>query len=229
MLWFPQDATSGRLHSSSDWSLLKYSTSLRTGPSVTTSPTIPAQGTPEPTIVVIVHPSTVVTGTHIPQWHGPTPNPTRQAEANVHAYLNERLYRGPATLVAQGTNATPVPSEAFAGLSLTTYEIRRVDLPEQVTWENLAPGPNGELELRPITFARAWRVTVKGSAFLSGNNVWTMYADDTLLGRGIVTSGGLTAIVYDRSLLREGAKLCVGFGGSSITCLRDTLHLPPYP
>jgi hypothetical protein len=196
--------------------------------SVAMSPTVPPQGTAEPTIMVIVHPSTVVTGTHTSEWLGPTPNPTQQAEANLHGYLNERLYMGPATLVAQGTNATPVPSEVFTGLSLTTYEVQRIDLPQQVTWDTWVPRASGGLELRPITFDRAWRVTIKGSAFYVGNNAWTMVADGTLLGPGIETGMGLTTIVYDRSLLREGSHLGISYAGG-LQYLSEALHLPPDP
>jgi hypothetical protein len=149
----------------------------------------------------------------------------RPTDPNLHAYLNERLYRGPATLIAQGTNTTPIPSKAFTGLYLTTYEIREVNLPQLATWENLVPGANGELELRPITFARAWRVTVKGEAFIVGSNVWTMVADDSLLGMAVETEEGLTTIVYDRSLLREGSRLGVSYAGG-LQYLSEAIHWP---
>lgn len=193
--------------------------------SVTTSPTVPPQGTPEPTILVIVHPSTVATGTHTSEWLGPTPNPTQQAEANLRAYLNERLYRGPSTLVAQGTNATPIPSQAFTGLSLTTYEIQRVDLPHPATWETWVPRASGGLELKPITFDRAWRVTVRGKGFIVANSQWMMYAGNTLLGPAIETVTGLTTIVYDHSLLREGSHLGISFAGGRQDIL-EALHWP---
>jgi hypothetical protein len=196
--------------------------------SVALSPTVPPPSpTPYPTEVVIVLPTLVVDETFVPIIL--TPDPTVQAKSQLDRYLIEKLYFEPATLVAQGTNTTPVPSGGYTDVALLTYEVREITLPEAKTWDAWVPGPQGGLEVRPVTFTQAWRVTVKGTGFFVGGSDWLMYADDQVIGRCGFASGGLTTIIYDRSLLTEGARLGVSFGGSSLIYLPEVLHLPPGP
>lgn len=191
------------------------------------SPTgTPPDKTPHLTAQLVQLPSVVAAGTSI--LLGPTPDATQLARDNLDHYIINKLYEEPATPVAQGTNTTPIPNEVFTGLTLTTYEVQEVTFPQQVTWDAWVPDAQYGLALRSITFDTAWRVTVKGHGFIIGNNFWEMWADDILLGRCAEANGGLTTIVYDRSLLTEGAKLGVSFGGG-LTYLPEGLHLPPGP
>lgn len=192
------------------------------------SPTLPPDETPHPTIQLVQLPSVVAEGTYIPL--GPTPNATEVADTAHREYLLDVLYKQPATPVAEGVNTTPIPSEVYSGVSLTTYEISKVSLPQEEAWETILPTEDNGFAPSQITFREAWRVTVRGSGFIFGNNIATMYADDTLIGvvNFDLDRGGMTTIVYDRSLLQNGSKLGLSFGGG-VTYVQEPIDLPPTP
>lgn len=193
---------------------------------VTMSPTVfQPDETPHPTAEVIILPSVVAEETFVPL--GPTPDPTEQAVAELYHFLIGKLYEEEATPVAQGNNATPIPDPVYPNLALTTYSVQKVTLPQQATWDTWVPRvQGGGLELRSVTFNEAWRVTVKGAGFMVGGSIWMMYVDNQLLGRCAFANGGLTTIVYDRSLLTEGARLGISFGANVVTYLPEQIHLP---
>src|SRR5690242_20555771 len=92
-------------------------------PTATTSVTVPPTTIPQtetayPTTIVGILPSVVVTGTYF--WLPPTPDATEQAEGLHREYLSNLLYQGPSTVVAQGSNTTPVASDVYTYLTLTT-------------------------------------------------------------------------------------------------------------
>jgi hypothetical protein len=155
----------------------------------------------------------------------PTPDPTRVA---WRQYVDHIFYRQEGVIIAQGTNATPIPHELL-NVSLTTYQVEEVSLPNTITMKLRVPGPTRDrLEPRTVTFDKLWRITVFGGTFWVGNASWTIWIDDTLVGNGLEGRDRLTTIVVDRTLLREGATIGVG-RGTRPTLLPERLHFNRAP
>jgi hypothetical protein len=151
-------------------------------------------------------------------------NPTQVAETQLASYVNHVFYRQPGQIIAQGTNTTPVPHNEV-NLVLRTYEIVEVTLPSPVSWEVWAPDEATQrLQLQTRTFDKVWRVVVIGGPFLGGNERWSIWIDNTAVGYGLEWEDTLTTVIFDRTLLREGARIGVGYGGSP-TYLPETLHI----
>ena len=175
-----------------------------------------------PTTTVIVIP-TVTLGSD-PYVPFETPNPTQAAENQMKHYLNDVYYEQEGTVIAEGTNTTPVPHDTF-NTSLTSYKIIEVTLPTPVTWDVLVPAPGGErLQVQTRTFDKVWRIIVTGGPFWTANNSWYVWIDNTKVGRALEGRTSVATVVFDRALLREGARIGVGFGCCP-TYLPERLHI----
>jgi hypothetical protein len=125
------------------------------------------------------------------------PDPTRQACIDREAAHNT-LYTSKGIVVAQGSNTVPT---CFMGL--TTYRIEEVTLPTVTTLE---------LEEGPVTTGKFWRVTLISNKPNVGQSGY-IAVDGTLLPvrRRSEKNNELTAIVFDRAILRDGALLQVAY------------------
>ena len=188
---------------------------------------VPTVDTAYPTTIVGILPDVVATGTYV--WSVPTPDPTDLAEGLHHEYLANLLYNGPANVIAQGTNTTPFSSTVYTQVTLTTYRVEEVHLPNDETWLTILLHADGGLGVGSVTFNKAWRVTINGTGFYAADTAWFMSASSQLLGVCISTADGLATIVYDRALLPEGARLGVSFGYSGPAYLPETVHFLPIP
>lgn len=92
-------------------------------------------------------------------------------------------------------------------LKLTGYRIEEVSLPRSVTTQ-----VSGE----QITVDTAWRVTVTGGPFPVRAMPAVIWIDDTVAGYGIEneTLSEITAITFDRSVLRDGAVISLSYGAN---------------
>ena len=130
--------------------------------------------------------------------------------------------------IAQGANSIPT------GLAkIKSYRVEEVALPGSMTCEVLAPNPmHTGLIPQIVTFDTVWRLIVTGERHLSGGNSWYIFVDDILVGVGVdnFDNSELTAIVYDRKLLREGATIGVSYGGNKpSSVLPEKLHFNTLP
>lgn len=178
---------------------------------VITSASIPVSTTPTfapATVTALVQAHLTAS---VEQYGPSVPSPDEQVqEAEAIAYRS--LYTNPGTLIAQGSNTVPTGE-----LNLLTYRIEQVTLPGPTTFTRLTVG-------RTITVDRAWRVTITGGPFPVDNS--TMYY--LLVNGRMVVQGGnrtheLVFLVFDRGLLKEGARLGVSPGGT----LPEALHFLP--
>jgi hypothetical protein len=182
---------------------------------------------PAPSVSPIVTPTSEITPepTSVAYTPHATMNPTQVAGTQMAYYLNNVFYEQAGVSIARGTNTTPVPHEEINNLALLSYEITEVSLPVSVTWDLVVPNPETHmLEKQSVTFDKVWRLTVTGGPFVGGNNRWTVWLDDIGIGYGSEKENGLVAIIFDKTLLREGARIGVSYGGNP-TYLPELLHL----
>lgn len=109
------------------------------------------------------------------------------------------LYRMSGTVIAQGQNTKPT-----GFLKLKTYRVEEILLPQPKTVEI-----NGN----QIQVNKAWRITINGDEFRVGALAWYIWINTTPLNA--VESWDLSeinTIIYDVSLLKEGATLSVTYG-----------------
>lgn len=127
----------------------------------------------------------------------------------------EDLYRTKGTVIAEGKNTTPV-----GDLKLKTYRIEEVKLshPTYV-----------EINGRNVEVDRAYKVTIIGEAFPVRALPGIIWIDETPLkwAQESEDLSEVTAITYDRSLLRNGAAISFSFGEQkdSYTTLPEKLNL----
>ena len=136
---------------------------------------------------------------------------TAQSSANPNAQRSQLRDRrmAPGKLIAEGHNTKPV-----GRLKLLTYKLEEVDLL-----------PAAELETRGAKeqISTAFRLTVTSEAVQGARVIWI---DDVLLPE--VWEAGLKSVatlIYDHSLIREGAVISVGVG-SELYDLPERLSLP---
>jgi hypothetical protein len=134
-----------------------------------------------------------------------------QSSANPKAQRSQLRERrlAPGRLIAEGHNTKPV-----GRLKLLTYKLEEVDL--------LQPA---ELETRGAKeqISTAFRLTVTSEAVQGSRVIWI---DDVLLPE--VWEAGLKSVatlIYDRSIIRDGAVISVGIG-SELHDLPERLRLP---
>lgn len=154
-----------------------------------------------------------------------THNPTQVAENEMGRYLSDAFYSQAGTAIARGPNTTPVSADTLP-ISITTYIVEEVTLPSAVTWEVLVPNPTEHsLQVQTRTFDKFWRISVLGPGpFRIGNNFWRIWIDDNPVGNAVEAGDRVMTVIFDRALLREGARIGVGYGGNP-SYLPNTLHL----
>ena len=103
-------------------------------------------------------------------------------------------------------------------LKLTGYRIEEVTLPRSVTTQI-----NGQ----QVTANTAWRVTVTGGPFPVRAMPAVVWVDDQVVGYGIENEDLLeiTAITFDRSLIRDGAVISLSYGEAKENRIRFSQKL----
>ena len=126
----------------------------------------------------------------------PPANPTEEACVK-RADMYEFLYASQGRVIGQGSNTL-----GTCLLDLESYRVEEIVLPGMVTFA---------LDEGPVTVDRYWRLTVtSGTPQFMGGQVWI---DDKSFPikpeSAISVPSGVTVLVFDRSLLREGARIRV--------------------
>jgi hypothetical protein len=105
-----------------------------------------------------------------------------------------------------------------ADLKLTGYRIEEVTLPRTVTTQ---------VSGQQVAADTAWRVTITGGPFPVRAMPAVIWVDDRVAGYGIEneTLSEITAITFDRSLLRDGAVISLSYGENKEDRIRFTQKL----
>jgi hypothetical protein len=111
-----------------------------------------------------------------------------------------RLRSMPGRLLARGSNQEPAGE----------YKLRSFVLEEL----NPARPLQAEIDGQKTELRQAWRLTITGGPFEIRNMPAMIWIGDTLVGVGVESPdlARLSVIIFDRSLLREGATLSVSYG-----------------
>ena len=116
----------------------------------------------------------------------------------------------PGKLITEGRNKTPLTSKR-----LLTYRLEEVTLPKPL-----------ELQIRgrQEIFNSALRLTITSELIQGSYIIWV---DDAALGAAELAGKGIASLIYDRSILRNGAALAVSdHNGSDFFSLPERLELP---
>lgn len=133
-------------------------------------------------------------------------------------------------LISKGSNT--VPTDAT---KLLTYQLEEVLLSGPVTCTVAMGRPdNSGFMLETRTLDIFWRLTITASERIHfGSSSYWVWLDDKLIGPGGTPPGSdhtqLIALVYDRSLLREGAAIGAGYDGYKSDVLPEKLHISVTP
>ena len=144
-------------------------------------------------------------------WGGSIVSAQQRATSNLQQPLLNDPHVAPGRLLAEGQNAVPV-----SPLNLLTYKLEEVELARPV-----------ELAIRGKTerFETALRLTITSKSIQVAPAIWI---DDAVLTH-IVGLGPtkIATIIYDRSILRDGAEISVtDYMGKQSYALPDRLKLP---
>ena len=123
----------------------------------------------------------------------------RNPAANKELPLKQ-LLQLPGKLVSEAKSARP-----NGDLKLTGYRVEEVSLPQNLTVE---------IRGQQVAVDKAWRVTVQGGPFPVRALPAVIWIDDQIVGNGIEneTLSQITAITFDRSLIREGGVVSISYG-----------------
>ena len=129
--------------------------------------------------------------------------------SNKELSLRE-IVKLPGNLLTQAKTDGPT-----SDLKLTGYRIEEVTLPRTVTTQ-----VSGE----QVTAATAWRVTITGGPFPVRAMPAVIWVDDQVAGYGIENEilTEITAITFDRSLIRDGAVISLSYGENKEDRIRFT-------
>jgi hypothetical protein len=135
-----------------------------------------------------------------------------------------RKLRGP--VIAEGRNAEPTRF-----LDLESYSIEEVVLPGSLTCVVNISDSRGRITEQIKTFDRFYRIAVatkrSDTSIVAG---WFIWIDDMLAGQAAIGHSEVVAILYDRTLLREGATLSVSYGAEGQrVAFPQTLHFSSFP
>ncbi|HSK63039.1 MAG TPA: hypothetical protein VK893_04340 [Pyrinomonadaceae bacterium] len=144
-------------------------------------------------IAIVVLPLLLASGSLVIAQQNTTPG------SNKELSLRE-IVKLPGKLLTQAKTDGPT-----SDLKLTGYRIEEVSLPRSVTTQ-----VSGE----QVTATTAWRVTVTGGPFPVRAMPAVIWVDDQIAGYGIENEilSEITAITFDRSLIREGAVISLSYG-----------------
>ena len=106
----------------------------------------------------------------------------------------------PGKLISEAKSARP-----SGDLRLTGYRVEEVQLPQNL---------NVEIRGQQVAVDKAWRVTVQGGPFPVRALPAVVWIDDQIVGNGIENESlsQITAITFDRSLIREGGVVSISYG-----------------
>ena len=112
----------------------------------------------------------------------------------------KELLRMPGKLLSEAS-----PSRPTGQLGLTGYRIEELQLTRNLTVD---------LRGAQVAVDKAWRVTVNGGPFPVRALPAVIWIDDQIVGIGIEneTLSQITAITFDRSLIREGGVVSISYG-----------------
>jgi hypothetical protein len=115
------------------------------------------------------------------------------------------LLKQPGKLVSEAASARP-----NGNLKLTGYRVEEIQLPRSMT---------AEVQGRQTVVNKAWRVTIHGGPFPVRALPAVVWIDDEIAGNGIEneTLSQITAIVFDSSLIRDGAVVSISYGENKET------------
>jgi hypothetical protein len=110
------------------------------------------------------------------------------------------LLKLPGKVLGEGKNTQPV-----GPLRLLKYRIEELQLPHRVTVE---------LNGQQVNMDKAWRIKITGGPFPVRALPAVIWIDDQIVGIGMENEllSEITAITFDRSLLREGGTLSISYG-----------------
>lgn len=110
-----------------------------------------------------------------------------------------RLHEMPGKLLSQGSNKEP--TGAFKILSYILEEL------------SLARPLQTEIDGRTVEVSRAWRLSITGGPFVVRTPPALVWIDDKLVGVGAYSGdlSRISVIIFDQSLLREGATISLAY------------------
>lgn len=110
------------------------------------------------------------------------------------------LLKRPGKIVSEATSARP-----NGNLKLTGYRVEEIQLPRSMT---------AEVHGRQTVVNKAWRVTINGGPFPVRALPAVVWIDDQIAANGIEneTLSQITAIIFDGSLIRDGAGVSISYG-----------------
>lgn len=127
-------------------------------------------------------------------------NPAADKEPHVR-----ELLQIPGKVISETKAARP-----SSDLKLTGYRVEEVTLPRTLT---------REVRGQQVAVDKAWRVTVQGGPFPVRALPAVIWIDDEIVGNGVEneTLSQVTAITFDRSLIREGGVVSISYGEDKLT------------
>lgn len=152
---------------------------------------------------------------------------TQVITAGGTLYEHRLLYRQPGKVIARGTNTSPTSLRG-----LRTYQLEEVHLPVTVKREGFVSNPaDNKSRKQPVTTAKIWRITITADGIpYVGESQLGIWLDDVLVAIGYDNDDGIRGVIYDRTLLREGAKIGVGLLDSDARYyLPEKLHFQNSP
>ncbi|MGI8836483.1 MAG: hypothetical protein ACR2H4_07570 [Pyrinomonadaceae bacterium] len=126
---------------------------------------------------------------------------------------SELLFKLPAELLYEGNNLVPTGK-----LKVKTYRLEKVNLPSSF---------NMSFKGKTVVVESVIRLTITGETFQPG--AYTIWIDDESQTDVMHSATELVTVIYDRSLLQQGATLAVSYdtlGDSRRTVLPETLSVP---
>lgn len=128
--------------------------------------------------------------------------PAQQVSSSPNAQeLNMAdLLKLPGKVLGEGKNTRPV-----GPLGLMKYRVEELQLPRSM---------KVELRGKQVEVDKAWRVTITGGPFPVRALPAVIWIDDQVVGFGVENEllSEITAITFDRSLLREEGTLSLSYG-----------------
>lgn len=123
-----------------------------------------------------------------------------QRDRGVSDTLIGDLMKTKGKLVAEGRNTRPVGQ-----FNIRTYRVEEISLQKNVTVE---------IARKQVDVNKAWRITVIGGPFPVRALPAVIWIDDVKIDNGIENASltEISAITFDRSLLREGATISLSYG-----------------
>ncbi|HEY6333131.1 MAG TPA: hypothetical protein VI756_27660 [Blastocatellia bacterium] len=110
------------------------------------------------------------------------------------------LLRQPGTVIAEGQNIIPI-----GVFRLKSYRIEEVTLREPI---------RAEVDRIATQIDKAWKVSVTGGPFRVRDAAAVIWIDGKLIGFGLESQDlkSISVLVFDRSLLRNGATIALSYG-----------------